>query len=160
MAWLSPQQTPEHSCQGELSPAWKGTPAADRWDTCPSGQQPPGDARVCLSLWLWSQEVAGREVTPPLASFHLGTEAEHREAERGRALCWHAGTCWGGEMQHLPRGWRLLGMAQQHSAPAAAAGNQAQRISCQKEATEATTILPIEIVQFVRDPWSSRVMVH
>lgn len=63
-----------------------------------------------------------------------------------------------------PEGWRLLGIAQQHSAPAAAAGNQAQRTSWQKEATEPSRFYLFrgKIAQFVQahGPHGARSISH
>lgn len=73
--------------QGKLSLAWKGIPAAE---PCPGGQQPPGDARLCPCVWLWSQEVAGGEVTPHWPSFHPGHSRQSRGKQNREGLC--AGT--------------------------------------------------------------------
>lgn len=91
-------------------------------------------------------------------------QAEQGEAEQGRALCWHAaaaaataGTCWGwGGDASTPRGaGGCLGIAQQHSAPAApsaAAGGRAQSISWHKEAAMVLTYSEKRCVQSAWDP--------
>lgn len=115
VACLSPYQTLEHSCQGKLSPAWKGTSAAEPAGSSLLGM--PGCVQLAVvTRGGWRGGDTTLSLLPPLATAGW---AQGSRTRKGFVLALCAGTqplpqlpqgpAGEGRWQHLPRGWRLPG---------------------------------------------------
>jgi len=137
--------------------------------SCPGGQQPPRRARrgwgpPRTSVWLRSRVVAGGDGAPHSASCHPGHSGLGTGKQKKEGFCAGMqlppqppqGPGWRGVMPTPPGGsGGCSGIAQQHSAPPDAAGNQPRGTSWHKEATGATTLFICSeerCAQFIQDP--------
>lgn len=148
VACLSPHQTLEHSCQGKLSLPGEGHL---QQSPVPAGSSLLGMAG-CVPLavvtrggWQGGDTTLGS--LPPRPQ-----QAEHREAEQGRALCWHAGTCWGGEMPTPPEGGRLLGHCTAALCSFCCSWQPDPKNFLAKRGNKGFTYSLERCVQFVQDP--------